>query len=176
MCWFITVGVPPQRAAELEQLGKVRAGLAVRPSTNPSLAAIFPAGDVRFELTHGGCSCDLTSRGHAPADPESEEKLRRRYQAQGWSQAKIERAVAAAIGARTAASHRRQDSGPKVLFRDAVVDQVRRAGGIRLFAHFYRGSPEVEELVCTERRRLTEDDFLTGDLPADVLVDLTATR
>lgn len=173
MCWFITVGVAPEGAVELEKLGQERAGLGVRPSTNQCLAAMFLKDDVRFEVTHGGCSCDLSSEGHV-SDPGDSKKMRRRYKAQGWSDAKIARAIGAAETARAASALRHQNAGPKVIFRNAVAEQVRRLGSVRLFAHFYSGSQDDEQVACADRRRVTEEEFLRGDLPADVLVDVIA--
>jgi hypothetical protein len=173
MCWFLTLGIIASGAADVEALGRQRAGLGVRPSKNPYLAAIFPKDDLRFELTHAGCSCAL-----APEAPERtpahSETLRHRYERQGWSAAKIARALQAAEAAQSKRRQRREEAAAKRLFREAIVEQARRSGSVRVFLHFYRGSQDAEEVVCSGRRRVGAGEFGQGDLPEDVLVEVIA--
>ena len=173
MCWFITIGISAKGVAAVEALGRQRAGLGVRPSQNPYLAAIFPKDDIRFEVTHGGCSCDLVpedrDRGRAKL-----ERMRRRYERHGWSEAKISRAVQAAENAQSKSLQRREETASKLLFRNTIIEQARRLGGVRVFAHLYRGSQDDEEVACSGRRRVGAEQFAQGDFPEDVLVEVIA--
>jgi len=169
MCWFITIGIAPKGATAFEALAHRRVGLGVRPSGNPSLAALFAKDDIRLELTHGGCSCDLVPEGRGE-DREKLEKMRRRYEAQGWSEAKILRAIQAAEDAHSKSLRRKETSAPKSLFRHTVIEQARRFGSVRLFAHFYGGSQDDEQVACLGRRRVDVKHFGNDDYPEDVLV------
>jgi hypothetical protein len=173
MCWFITIGIIPKGATAFEALAHRRVGLGVRPSGNPLLAALFAKDDIRLELTHGGCSCDLVPEGR-DKDRAKLEKMRRRYEAQGWSEPKILRAIQAAENAHSKSLRQRQTSAPKLLFRDTVIEQVRRFGSVRLFAHFYSGSQDDEQVVCLGRRRVDVEHFGEDDYPEDVLVVVVA--
>lgn len=173
MCWFITIGISAKGASDVVALGGQRAGLGVRPSRNPYLAAIFPKDDVRFELTHGGCSCDLVPE--APHRGRAElERMRRRHERQGWSAAKIARAAQAAADAQSRSRQRQAATAPMRLFRDTIIEQARRWGSLRLFAHFYRGSQDDEQVACSGRLRVPSEELAQGDLPEDVLVEVIA--
>jgi hypothetical protein len=173
MCWFITIGIAPKGATAFESLAHRQGGLGVRPSENPNVAALFAKDDIRLELTHGGCSCDLVPEGR-DEDRARLEKMRRRYAAQGWSEAKILRAMRAAEDAHSKSLRQRQTSPAKLLFRDTVIEQVRRFGSVRLFAHFYSGSQDDEQVACLGQRRVDVEHFGEDDYPKDFLVEVIA--
>jgi hypothetical protein len=128
---------------------------------------------MRFELTHGGCSCDLVPEAR-DRDRAEVERLRHRYERQGWSPAKIERAVRAAEDSRSKRAQRREETGPQQLFLNAIVEQVCRFGSVRIFEHFYRGSQDDEAVGCSGCRRVCTEELAQGDLPEDVLVEVIA--
>lgn len=76
MCSFLTLGVEATRAGSLET-ALLALRLEVSREVNPQVAPLFPAGDVLFLVTRGGCSCDLVP---LKADSPREEKRRRRGQ------------------------------------------------------------------------------------------------
>src|SRR5688572_20722965 len=115
MCWFVTLGVSPAGAAALEVIGHSRSGLHVRKSSNPHVARIFGDADIRFDVTHGGCSCDFYAAVPEP-DPNHIERARARYRRKGWSEAKIARALEASAPAKTATVGRNRDGGPRPRF------------------------------------------------------------
>jgi hypothetical protein len=171
VCWFITVGIQEDAAAALEALGRRRGGLSVCPSRNPHVTALFPPNDATFEVTNGGCSCDLWLAPLKQAAGERE-KRREQYRKKGWSEAKIERALNAAAAAHLASANAEPLAGPRATFRRAIADQVATTGSVHVFAHFYKGNQDHEHVVCTERRRIPADEFLDGDLPGDVLLEV----
>jgi hypothetical protein len=172
MCWFITMGVPAAGASLLEQRGASRGGLGVRRAANPHVARLFPASDVRFEITDGGCSCDLYAEPSETGSTHAEQ-LREKYRKKGWSSAKIDRAVQASEAARVAAMTRRRETGAQLLFREVVAEQVRAFGTIRLFAHMYSGSQDEEMVTSESRARLDLSAFVISGFPADTLVEVT---
>ena len=76
MCSFLTLGVEGKRSAALET-ALLTLKLEVSREVNPHVVPLFPAGDVLFMVTRGGCSCDLRP---LKADSPREEKRRRRGQ------------------------------------------------------------------------------------------------
>ncbi len=167
----MTVGIREDRAAWVEALDYERDGMGVRPSVNPHLARLFPASDARFELTRGGCSCELCC-GPRGLDAGDLDKRRRQYRGQGWSEAKIARALQASATAREASVQAARGTRLRSRFRTAVTELVAQAGSVRLFAHFYRGSQDDELVACHGRRRLSVNEFLDVDLPEDVLLEV----
>jgi hypothetical protein len=163
------MGVTSAGAAALEELGRAPGGLGVRKSSNPHLSRIFDADDIRFEVTHGGCSCDLYT---APRDPGEHERALTRYRRKGWSEAKITRALEASETAKTAHVGRNREIGPERAFRDAISNQVREFGGVRIFAHMYNASQDEEQVMCMGRRRITLNAFLESGFPSDELIEI----
>ena len=41
-----------------------------------------------------------------------------------------------------------------------------------MFAHFYRGSPDDERVICIGRRRLVLNTFLESGFPPDELIEI----
>lgn len=171
MCWFVTMGVTSAGAVALEELAHARDGLAVRKSSNPHIARLFSTTDVRFEVTYGGCSCDLYASPRAP-DPSERERAHERYRRKGWSEAKIARALEASATAKSARIGRNCEIEPERVFRDAIGRQVREFGGVRVFAHLYNGSQDDEVVTCTARRRIRLKTFLESCFPPDELVEI----
>jgi hypothetical protein len=171
MCWFVTIGVTSAGAAALEELVRARGGLGVSKSSNPHLARIFDADDILFEVTHGGCSCDLYTFPRE-SDPVEHERARARYRRKGWSEAKIARALEASDTAKSAGVARNREIGPERAFRDAISNQVRGFGGVRIFAHMYNASQDEEQVTCIGRQRITLNAFLESGFPSDELVEI----
>ncbi len=175
MCWFITLGVKRAAVAELEKLTHNRTGLAVWPVSNRHVAALFPKDDSLYFITTGMCSCSLMPRIDLHASQQLE-KRREWYRKQGWSEVKIARAIESTEAALKAKRRHENDLAPERGFREAITDQVRHFGGIRLFAHFYSGDVADEQVMCNGRRQMTLDEFLDQGLPGDVLVEMVASN
>jgi hypothetical protein len=94
MCYFILVGFRPQAVRVAK--GLLRSVYHLRSVENPSVVAALPDGWSVGYLSDGTCACSLYG---APNPPEKslDERLaamRRQYRKRGWSDAKIERALA----------------------------------------------------------------------------------
>lgn len=167
MCELVTIGVPESVGSEF---GGPRDGLAVTPSRNSHLARIFPATDLRLDVTIGGCSCDLVGRPHG-ARAGDESNRRRRYEMLGWSRAKIDRALQAS----TAAHERDRANAHERRFRDGVLALLDRMPSIRLFVHMYGGDFDTEVVVSKGVARISRVEYQAahGAFPADTLVEVT---
>ena len=88
MCYLLTFAVPSQVTPSTRTRG-----FHIAPHSNEGGGHVYAAGMSVFSITSGECSCGLVSSGRSEADSGKTEKLRRKYEKQGWSQAKISRAL-----------------------------------------------------------------------------------
>jgi hypothetical protein len=171
MCHLVTIGVDKSYGSSLPEFGDVREGLTVAPSRNPSVARIFPPGDLRFEITAGGCSCGLFNISASAQElSDREDAERRRYQKKGWSAAKIERALQA-----SRVAHDRDQRGDNARrFQEAILALLERTRSVRIFAHMYSGLFDSEPVIAKGRTSITREDYQAnrGALPEDVVVEI----
>jgi hypothetical protein len=155
VCYFVTLGIAEQAVAVMSALGKERYGFSFSPAKNPFVSRLFPKTDTLFYVTHGGCSCDLyTDPGHEET-PDQAQNHAARYRRKGWSEAKIQRALADRNKPRPPT--RRDDY--RLKFRDTVSALVEEFGSIRLFAHMYDGKVEMEEIGASGHRTMPLGEF-----------------
>lgn len=144
MCFFLTVAVPARHAGRID--GAFGRGFQTHVTANPSVTAALPAGYEARLVTSGigMCSCGLYAPPRAAATTDPTAHLRRRYERLGWSQAKIQRALAQA-----AASASKRDQ-PASGLRDDVVERLvalcRAAGSVAFLVHWYDEDIETEHL------------------------------
>ncbi len=172
MCWFITIGLNAAGGTAVEELDQQRNGLGVRRSLNSDLAVLFLKSDARFEITHGGCSCDLFWPPQHEEDPERSEGVRRRHRKKGWSEAKIARSLHASQNSKSANIGRNRQVDAERIYRDAITELVRRFGCVRIFAHMYSGSQDEESVTSAGRCRIGLAEFLETGFPPDQLVEI----
>jgi hypothetical protein len=147
------------------------AGFSTAACENPSVLGAFPIGIAAFEVTSGGCACNMVvaaSRGDAASERGV---LRARYRAKHprWSEAKITRAVEAA---RLPSDPSRRRGDKSDTFRDVVVELVSRLGVVHVFWHEYSGHPSTEEIAVCPNERLPLAAYVEagGALPSDTIV------
>jgi hypothetical protein len=168
MCILVTVGVAGFRGDATAPFRA--AGFTTKPAMNPTSAAM-PRHAVRIEVTAGWCSCDFYG-GDTPRksdiDPDA---VRRKYGRKGWTQAKIDRAIASSRSARAATPRKNLDA----LFAAAIGNLATQGARVTLLAHMFSGSfAEPFEIVGTTELPL-EHYLKTGNyFPADTLVTLVA--
>ena len=155
MCYFVTLGIAESGLAAVEAFGRERYGLSFTPAKNPFVAHLFPNTDTLFYVTHGGCSCDLYSNPVHEETPKQTEDHAARYRRKGWSEAKIQRALADREKPRS--RPRREDYHSK--FCDTVVDLVEKVGSVRVFAHMYAGRVDTEAVGSFGRRIMPLQEF-----------------
>ncbi len=171
MCWFVTIGT----RSTSEQLACRSDGLTFTASKNPHVAKLFAPNDVRFEVTHGGCSCDLYSPPSSGSDAFVERVLAAdRYRAKGWGEAKIARALRASDDAKLSSIGKSKETGCERAFRELIAEPIRESGSIRVFAHMYSSSVLNEVVECKARRRIGLAEFLASGFAPDELVEVVA--
>lgn len=160
MCWHLTIGIAKEGASAVTALaGRTRQVIAADPR-----ASGFPAAVAAFLLTSGGCSCDLYRGG--PVERETLDRARARlearHRAKGWSQAKIERALAAAKlpGERAL---------PTALY-DIVRDLVDAHGAVHLCA---RDASVETPLGPAQRMTLAQLREAHGAFPPNAPIEIT---
>lgn len=164
MCYFLTLSAP-SRARQISERLRGRA-LNIWENTNPTIRALLPAGYDSYWVTTGQCSCDL-----APSYPQSfdDEAARSKYRKSGWSQAKIERAIASQ---RTKA---RPIQVTRSHFFDALRELLPELGTVYLLGHNFSGNQTTEEVAANRRLKATLEEFIaTGLSEEDTLVELRA--
>lgn len=168
MCYFITIGVPARHRQLVEALQKGR--FRVDRSSNPSVARLFPPDDALFTLIDGHCSCALYIQDESTTAEADEGKARARYQRQGWSEAKISRALEAKRQARSA--NQRDDH--RAEFCERIAGVVEAIGRVRLFVHMYSGDIDSENIGTTAHVTIRLDDFVQrqGAFQVDTVVEL----
>ena len=162
MCYFVFVGVDSAFRKRAEDLGQ--AGVEVRDSEAPVVNALFSTRDAVVSVTRGGCSCGIQGSGVQKFDQERE---RRKYEKKGWSNTKIERALA---------GRRRGDHPEFVRFRDALAELVREIGSVRIFAHWFSGDVLTEPVPRRPAKRISLDQYLAahGAYDDDAVVEILA--
>jgi hypothetical protein len=170
MCHLVTIGTRDDRSS-IDALMGVDFPLAMRPSTNPSVRSLFPKTDRLFEVTHGGCSCDVVASRQEPDSEGRRARLRAGYERKGWSDAKIARALAES----DSRHHRRvsQRHDPGAHFIRLVHTLAGRPGGVRVLIHFYSGRFDSEEIAVVGTARMPVDRIVTvGDIAEDRPTDI----
>jgi hypothetical protein len=144
MCYMIVVALPP--AAQEKWLARLPSPLRRRPNRYPAL----PEAMSRWEpvtVVTAQCSCDLFH----PPDEAKTRNLRRKYERQGWSAARIERTLAS----------RPPDGFPGSLHPDLrqwLAEAAKEAGGAYLLVHWDSAALEIGEAI-----RLSVADFRSPD-------------
>jgi hypothetical protein len=158
MCYFITIAVPARHASAVTDA--VSRSLATTLTANRSLRASLPDGYEMFLITSGGCSCVLYAPPEAAEKPaRREDHLRGTYAKRGWSQAKIERAVAQSL------AHKKQlPAGlPLVGYRADVVEIVSaivaQTSVVALLTHYYDAGVEDARISVGEPIRIAPEDL-----------------
>src|SRR5688572_3862675 len=113
MCFYLTVAVP---ADHVERIGEVFGReFGCLDTNNPSVAAALPSGHVGRVIITNGCSCYLYGKVDDAQEADPAERLRRKYEKRGWSEAKIARAIE---------QQRRSARPPLTGLRDDVVERL----------------------------------------------------
>ncbi|MCA9233266.1 MAG: hypothetical protein KDA57_21660 [Planctomycetales bacterium] len=166
MCWFVTIAVPTASGQLVAQLASMYPPLSVTPVHSGPTKQLFPEGRVCFEITHGGCSCDLFPESQ-PDAAELLEKERAHLAKKGWSAAKIARAIEAKAQSMARPKHTRPESG---MFRSLVCDLVQRDFDVRAFAHFYGGNQRTESIPPVPEAHVSVQAFRQSGFPPDTVV------
>jgi hypothetical protein len=174
MCYFLTVAVPAKHVDFLERLFQPE--FQTLALTNPHAATAFPLDYIPRVITSGICSCDLFASPDRTQTDDFTAQLRLKYQREGWSEAKIQRAIEQAETSR--ARSPRLERG----LRSDVVDRLRKltetAGAAGVFSHWYAGDVASETLELQRLPSCGLDDFpqRAAELNEDQILIVKAIR
>lgn len=173
MCYYITIAAPTKFTADVSAL--MDSGLQLRPTRNADVMASLPDRFTAWILMEATCSCGLYASPRAPDAPSEAQRLRKKYAKSGWSDAKIDRAVAQSA-ARHAASQPNWSG-----LRPDVVAQLHKigtlAGQVAVVVHWYDDDIETERLSLNRSRTCSVDElaFRASNLYEDeVLITVPA--
>ena len=166
MCYFITVGVAEKHADVLRQ--QLSGTFGVAPVSNESILKFLPADHQTFNLG-GMCSCHLYTKSRS--EPLEAGKLRSKYKKKGWSEDKINRAIADKLSAQ-----KESFKGLRPDLREQLSNIAADVGRLSVVAHFYSGGVESEAVPIMGRKIVSRDSLVTDEdaIPEDTLVEVVA--
>jgi len=154
MCHFVTLIAPTEDADSVRAVME-RHGRAAAPIDNPSVRSVLRDGESQYLTTRGHCDCGTVLAPRHDAPETLEEKLAKeavRMKRKGWSETKIERAIAD----RRKADARPAGGGSDSLeLWNAVLDDL--CGDLKLpyaglFVRFYSGAIATEAFKASRRQ------------------------
>jgi hypothetical protein len=177
MCFFVTIGIPDGGAADVEE--SVPRGFALDRVANRSVLAKLPAHYRTYLLTTGGCSCALFSESASRVNVAAEDhatQLRRKYAKRGWSEAKVERAIAQA--ASKLDINEQRFVGLRSDACELLATFAERVGALAIVVHWYDGPLDTEKFAVAAGARVEPAALHEGhmDLVRDVMVFVHARR
>ena len=177
MCYYITVAIPCGSTPKL--MSQMTAGLRLDRHENKSILKMVPESAECYLITNGEpdhrCSCQL----YRSAEGEDDHRLDpvaarvRRYQKKGWSESKIERAVAA-MRAEAARQRFEEFQGIRHDVRSVISRLVESHTPVHILVHWYDGDVQTEVvkgLALTVSRKAFNDPRYR--LPEDTLVEIS---
>jgi hypothetical protein len=98
---------------------------------------------------------------------------RNKYRAKGWSDSKIERALSARLAESPTVARGQREDTPRELLHDLLHDLSACHGGVRVFAHMYRGDPNEENIPKHAGMAISLSELIDGGkFPKDTVVDV----
>jgi hypothetical protein len=163
MCYFITVGIAREKTGLL--LDRRNRGIHIAPQSNAHIARRLPKEYATFVVTSDGCSCGLYD-GDADTDEPGQgvsfDRLRKKYQRKGWSQAKIDRAISDAERCLRPDAVR---AGLRPDIRNLLADIAEQCGELAIVIHFYHGHITTEKLTLAASVTISPSDLRAGTTP-----------
>ena len=164
MCYLVSVSAIGFEGSLPEHFRAYR--LLASPTRNPTVLRTL--GGVPYDITDGHCSCSF----YAPPAivDRAEAKLnaaREGYEKEGWSKAKIDRALEA-----KSRSLSRTARGPAFDFTDAIGALLRAGSGVQLLRHLYSGRFDDEIFNVTTKITMALAAFQRSSFPDDAVVTL----
>ncbi len=168
MCYYITIAFPTTLASSIQTA--LPKGLHPLETSNSNITKLLPKDYTCRAITEEMCSCALFT----PSKPGERDKeiatLRRKYKDKGWSESKIQRALA---------DHERNMKVRREGFRDDflswfIATATNSSSSLFVFVHMYSGAIATEELdIGRAKVNLGEFGIFQKNFPEDVLVEIT---
>ena len=179
MCYFITIGLPGDKAEFLEK--RIPRGLHIRRIVHHAALQQMGHGFRTYLLMSGGCSCALfnerTNDSHEDRQAKGrseQERLRRKYEKLGWSSAKIDRALGQHAGSPGAQSV----AGLRGDVQRFLGELATIAGELAVLVHWYDEDVRDGDSACKKGEVVSPDAALEGRLHinSDEIVWISARR
>jgi hypothetical protein len=166
MCYLISVSAIGFDGSLPEHFHAYK--LLASSTRNPTV--LHTLGGVSYDITDGHCSCSFyVAPGTVDRAEAKANAVRQRYEKEGWSKAKIDRALEA-----KSRSHLRTARSPAFDFPGAVGALLRAGSGVQLLCHSYTGRFDEEMFEVTTQITVALDSraFQRGSFPEDAVVTL----
>ena len=166
MCYLISVSAIGFGGSLPEHFHAYK--LLASPTRNPTVLRTL--GGMPYGITDGHCSCSFYV---APATVDRAEvkinAVRERYEKEGWSKAKIDRALEA-----KSRSQSRTARSLAFDFPSAVGALLRAGAGVQLLCHSYTGGFDEETFKVTTKLTMAFESlaFQRSSFPEDAIVTL----
>lgn len=153
MCFFVTLIVPTDDAQAVRRVMEHH-GRAARPISNASVLAVLRASERQFLTTPFGCDCgsvlsEALLRGRRREADHAGAAIRRRYQ--GWSGAKIARAIADRRSADQRSARKSIDSIETWTAILISLGEVLGLGYAGLLIRHYSHDPATDSFTASRR-------------------------
>jgi hypothetical protein len=165
MCYLISVSAIGFDGSLPEHFRAYR--LFASPTRNPTVLRTLAGAP--YDITDGHCSCSFYVAPETVVDRAGAKinAARERYEKEGWSKAKIDRALEA-----KSRSHSRKAQGPAFDFPGAIGALLPAASGVQLLCHSYTGRFDDETFNVTTKITMALESlaFQRSSFPEDAIV------
>ena len=158
------MAIAADKANLVHELLPVRSEFKITEISSIAKRRQFPGGTSSFEVTQGGCSCDIYSAPVASPDNEAQ-RVRARLVKRGWSHAKVERAVLESTTAGSRKSSLTSNNAARGAFGELIRLLVSRTDRVYLIAHWYSGSEDPPDLEGLGEEVALDELLRTGFSP-----------
>ena len=175
MCWYITIATKTSDRELVRNVALSYSLQSLDTADESAAAQLFGPETNSFFVTHGGCSCDLFFSDESPQPPSTasrREKLKRK----GWSESKIDRAMAESESgiARNRAARGASRKAAVETLREFVSSLASLCGVVHIYCHLYKGAISDEVLPPPTRLTWGLNEFIGRGLVEDAIVTVRA--
>jgi len=163
MCYYLTLSFKK----DFEDL--VKSGftekILLRENKNAFFNEMFGRDFVSLDITDGHCSCSIYQILMADNSENETQQLQKKYRKKGWSESKIERAIA---------DNQQTKNKDLINLREILANIAKQTGSLWLFAHQYSGLIANEHLENINHQELKIAELLDNkiEVPEDVIVKI----
>jgi hypothetical protein len=169
VCYIITIAVS-NTSKDAIRAAHAAPDLSIDVTANPAAVAAAGAGRTPLLVTGGGCSCGWYTEPASHRHEQRAARARARYQRLGWSQAKIDRALASVV------CQARPGDGLHPVIVDLLRSIAASCGRVSVWVHDFHGRLEHEPYTIARREQwtLAELEHRASTLGLDTIADIRA--
>lgn len=167
MCFFITIAVPAGVVDSVRE--RSREAGSIQPTANPSAVAASGPGMAPLLVSFGGCSCGWYKRPGSSTIADKGAKAEARYHKLGWSQAKIDRALASMKRAPL------PDDGLHPHIVELLSTIVQEHSAASVWVHWFSGKVENETYTIAGHQQCALSDLprCAMELGTDIVLKIS---